>query len=712
MNPTTNNTEIGDQIRFVDSYQTSLNAGTYQVTAKLNEPEALKGANISTSTTVKLHVAGPRFFLPPSEIHSVFPPENGAGDYNNILPHIVLNRHTLPWERLVDGESEDIPFLALLVFSDDEEANGDVTPPTAIPLADLLIHLNFKYVLEPGEKLTDKVSVIDIKPEILRQIMPTDEELKLLAHGREQTENGISHQRAVIIANRLPAPPLLGIIPTDGVLVKEVQKDSAAEQAGIIAGDIITMVGTTSISDLYSMTKVLARELKPQAGNQLDKEISFTLQRAKTDTEKETVEVKVKVSDRDIKRRNIAHLVMLENCFDDSTKQFKFTEHVSNSVRLVCLKSWQFNCTTDEPTLSGRLLSEAFTFELLCVPKTNGEKFEPIRLMSYAALPYHLRWGDRAHTLYHGPLVAATSSEKLGEKVPTSADGLVRLLQEERIFDVSLAVAWQLGQMLMLRDQSVAMEYFSWRRYDAQLRARQGDWEADGHLHIGDDCRTGLTPMPNNVIEWCQERLKLRGLPFEYLVPDARMLPENSLRIFRIHEAWMECLLSGVLAVGRGGEADRKLEAEYRSVVYPESARNRTGFLLRSPAVDEHPDLKVRAEGRTSEVRLERIGPGLLLGLYSGTFSKLQFSLPPIGLHFGFKEEEDGFAKDVKNPDNRTDGKVKAILKGERVVNLSDLRNNISEKLKSQNIEPSDLTPGSFAFQMCEGTESVEFGVG
>jgi hypothetical protein len=113
----------------------------------------------------------------------------------------------------------------------------------------------------------------------------------------------------------------------------------------------------------------------------------------------------------------------------------------------------------------------------------------------------------------------------------------VRLLQDQRIFDVSLAAAWQLGQLLMLRDQSVAMEYFRWRRGDAQLRAR--DWNEDGHLHHGDDIRIGLTDMPATVIDWCQKRLELHGLPFEYLIPDTRMLPENSLRIFRIHEGWM-----------------------------------------------------------------------------------------------------------------------------------------------------------------------------
>ncbi|MDH4081431.1 MAG: hypothetical protein OEU68_16625 [Nitrospira sp.] len=645
MSETISSDEIKDTITFVDDYQTRLNAGTYEVRATLTAPAALEPAKVSTSTKVKLHVAGPRFFLPPSEVHSVFPPENGEGDYNNVLPHVVLNRRTLPWERLVDKKRgdkkrddalEQIPFLALLVFTEDEEANGDVTPPTVISLEEL------GQSLEPGEKPTDKVNVIDVKRSLLEHIMPTGEELRLLVHGRERIQNGKDHWRAVVIANRLPASG----------------------------------------------------------------------------------------------KRNIAHLVMLENRYEQIEKPlekppawcFKFASDADDPIRLVCLKSWQFTCSADKPTLRGRLLGKAFTFESLCVPKREkgGDSFEQLRSMSYAALPYHLRWGDRAHTLYHGPLVAAPAkTEPLktdDDNIPASADGLVRLLQDQHIFDVSLAAAWQLGRLLMLRDQSVAMEYFGWRRRDAQLRAREAHWDDDGHLQTADDHRTGLSGMPEAVRHWCAERLQLRSLPFEYLVPDARMVPEHSLRIFRIHEGWMACLLSGALALGRAGDFDRHLEAEYLSTVFPAESRGRTGFLLRSPAVDEHPDLEVAAfgDGRSplKEVRLERIGPGLLLGLYEGTISRLQFSLPPLGLHFGLKEADGGFAKDLRSEDGSENKQSIGSIAmrtpdgaglGGSVVDVSELSSEMKRRLGK---DFGTMTPGRFAFQMCEGTEMVEFDVG
>ena len=634
---------MSDTIQFVDSYQTALNAGTYTVTATLTAPKALETgknpAKLDTSASVQLHVAGPRFFLPPTEVHSVFPPENGAGDYNNVLPHVVLERRTLPWERLVAKKKrnkdrsetlEKIPFLALLVFTEEEEKNGDVTATAVMSLADLGI------VLEPGEKPTDKVGVIDISRKLLdTDFMPTGDELRLLAHGRERNLDGHKQQRAVVIANRLP-----------------------------LSG-----------------------------------------------------------------QRHTAHLVMLENRYSDvvasadvavTGHKFKHDEDAAMTAsRFVTLKSWQFTCTSDKPSLRGRLLGDTFTFDMLSVPKDSSSSatIEQVRQMSYVALRYHLRWGDRAHTLYHGPFApSATVISPSVIDMPASAEGLKRLVtigRNKSIFDVSLSAAWELGRLLMLRDQSVAMAYFSWRRSDAQLRARHRGWEDDGHLHQGDDAQSSLSAMPTVVTEWFRDRCECRGLPFEYLVPDARMLPENALRVFEMHHEWMKCLVSGALAVGRSGESDHLLEADYLANVY--TGQQRMGFLLRSPAVDEHTDLDVMAVD-ANKIRLERIGPGLLFGLYEGHFSKLQFSLPPIGLHFGLKEDvpADGeYAKDVRNKETGKELKgdpEPVTFKSRGVVDIEKLSADMAKRLNSPNSQ-SLLTPGEFAFQMCEGTEMVEFGI-
>ena len=63
-------------------------------------------------------VAGPRFSLSPSDVYSVYPPNEKAGDFASTLPHVVFSRRTLPWERSVTKAGDDVsPWMALLVFS-------------------------------------------------------------------------------------------------------------------------------------------------------------------------------------------------------------------------------------------------------------------------------------------------------------------------------------------------------------------------------------------------------------------------------------------------------------------------------------------------------------------------------------------------------------------------------------------------------------------
>src|SRR5262245_47293547 len=72
-------------------------------------------------TQLQFSVAGPRLSLDPGLIQSQFPPAKSAGEYYNVLPHIILNRTTLPWERTIDSSApsktpQPTPWLALLLF--------------------------------------------------------------------------------------------------------------------------------------------------------------------------------------------------------------------------------------------------------------------------------------------------------------------------------------------------------------------------------------------------------------------------------------------------------------------------------------------------------------------------------------------------------------------------------------------------------------------
>src|SRR5260370_27219300 len=98
-------TEVqGSKIEFVEYHPPDLADGDYtltvtqrieakqQISDKQNFDETLPKA------TLRFSVLGPRFSLDPQLITSVFPPAGSLRDHSNVLPHIVFNRSTLPWE--------------------------------------------------------------------------------------------------------------------------------------------------------------------------------------------------------------------------------------------------------------------------------------------------------------------------------------------------------------------------------------------------------------------------------------------------------------------------------------------------------------------------------------------------------------------------------------------------------------------------------------
>jgi hypothetical protein len=102
-------TSPADTIEFVAFHQPALLDGEYVLDVK--QQVQIDGKygwgkdrwSDAPSTRLQFSVAGPRFSLDPGLIQSQFPPPKSIGEYYNVLPHIILNRTTLPWERTIDN---------------------------------------------------------------------------------------------------------------------------------------------------------------------------------------------------------------------------------------------------------------------------------------------------------------------------------------------------------------------------------------------------------------------------------------------------------------------------------------------------------------------------------------------------------------------------------------------------------------------------------
>lgn len=183
----------------------------------------------------------------------------------------------------------------------------------------------------------------------------------------------------------------------------------------------------------------------------------------------------------------------------------------------------------------------------------------------------------------------------------------------------------------------------------------------------------------------------LVGVPFDYLVPDSRLLPNESIRFFYLDRSWTDRLVDGAIAVGKIGTREQahhqahaanlqsKLDLTERVVrimqrglpgnseTAPGAGADNSpggiisGFLLRSAAVSGWPSMEVRAfntilppnQGEPNDsnlqawlkqaaaaqlttLRLELLSPSVLLALFDGIPQLVWCEEPHHGVQFGF----------------------------------------------------------------------------
>ncbi len=216
---------VEPHVVFHEAVDAPLDPGTYEVkvSQKVKGAAAARSFDETFEETFELVVEAAPFALLPGYVQSRYPPPGAQGEYSGVLPHVVLDVQTLPWQRsavpAADG-ARAYPWLALLSFDRDD-------PLPAVwhgTLDDLLPSgLPPRTVSYPGlalgaaERASDPCRFVDLPADLFSAIAPSLEELRWLAHGRRVEPDAIARKPfaagtpptqdlAVVTSNRLPAP--------------------------------------------------------------------------------------------------------------------------------------------------------------------------------------------------------------------------------------------------------------------------------------------------------------------------------------------------------------------------------------------------------------------------------------------------------------------------------------------------------------------------
>lgn len=379
-------------------------------------------------------------------------------------------------------------------------------------------------------------------------------------------------------------------------------------------------------------------------------------------------------------------------------------------------------------------LDAPHTLHLPCT----GKVADKVLRLGYVPTRHYMRGGDKSISWYRGPLVpfvpnVAEQADLFARLPAPAADGLLRYDAATGLFDVSYAAAWELGRLLALKSKQFSLRLYNWKRHHAQQLRRAEQQEL--HPHLAFQHPLSDLSLPPVIEQWLSQASRLVGLPFNYLVPDERLLPQESIRFFYLDPLWMACLIDGAFSIGRVTQTDRQQDRVRTAGLVDAAAPQVSGFLLRSAVVAGWPTLQVDAydyaihdqskdEWAIDEryhlprLRMDRLSPHVLLCLFAGDARVVDIHEKPETIHFGLdravsaegnvnfrKALRDGDGNEVDDPQISPVG-VETTAK--RVVNISALFNEISAKKQDLGFQKS-FTAAQFALQMIEGVQKVRF---
>jgi hypothetical protein len=653
-------------IRFYDNYVPALEVGDYVI--NLAEHLRPKGAKIDEchSAAQAFSVQGPRYSLAPDDVFSRFPPPDSSGSFDQFLPHVVLTRRELPWERDVFGSTSHAtqpPWMALLVFDAEDPAElldptvAGYTPnrtrsatTTAAQLTGPHSDPSVAWPELEAEWYEDNLDqtpcvVIDVTPKAFKTLVPAPAAGRYLAHARQvdATAKDASVLRvagdgwySVVVSGRLPR--------------------------GHVIAHLVSLEGLTKyITDPALPSGVQRVRLVSFAG------WAFT-------------------------------------CSEDARESFSDVMRGLTAANKSTTFALARQVTPDDP------------------PEVHRAAAALAR--GYVPLRYATRPGPQTYAWYRGPFspvpvanfvrqAQSPGGDRDAGWTPFGTASAATIYDHDNgVFDISYATAWETGRLLALSDAAFSQELLDWQRKGhalidmilerkAQIAALAGldltqpqteeqlldliepyavtgDFMARLVTELGQQ----LAPQPampggataptlppvapypalpaqpanpqtlaellqetpvqnairaaggeelDDLTDWLARLQLLVGVPFDALVAHPALLPTESVRFFEVDSNWTDALVEGALSIGVESSRDRIYQDLMKDLIWDgtQTALQTLRSRLLADAGTQPPDLAPLTAPRLSGMLLRSAvvsgWPGLEVHAYSAT--------KPDGLH-------------------------------------------------------------------------------
>jgi hypothetical protein len=786
-------------------YYSELEPGFYEFTftQTINGQEGLYHGRFSPKQFEKIYqrertifFGKDRFAFDKRWIKSYYPPENEyGGTYKFCLPHVVLLDAALPWEWSAKKSwSKDVekpvPWLALLVFTlddiDEISADESILNVVSRPVEELVKDRFDERILcyptikslyahenppapatgetNDAEKKPKNVQTIDVPKSLFNKVAPSFGDLPYLAHVRQVTvearalkstdRSNQGEYYSVVVANRLPRSTktvvhLVSLLGMEDYL-------PGADGANKLP-EVTQHVRLVTFANWTFGVNDEARDFEALVA--------------------ETLDVKDAPAE-DPSTLRLPTITPTNATADDQT--------VLQALKMGYIAMNHKTRMGDQTVSWYRGPFAPYQVADDLVPKTSRSADSLIRYDTTTGLynvSYAAAWQlGRVMALQKIEVAQALHDWKIRQNLASIRQWEQRAIERALPEDVmvmvnsarstaeettpsSLATA-VLRTLLRQEEKLVAETPQGGARASRQVEDRSGFPDVSAselREMLNDESARSLMgrsgsqeeELPESVRKFLAELSLFQGIPYNYLVPDERMLPLESLRFFHLDWNWCRCLRDGVLSIGRTNSSIRTLDSrnadyyeaetanissEYRAkyLNIPNQIQARdftgggpvTGFIMHSTVVEDFPGMSVQAfsqpdrkNGPLQTLHYETIGKNIKLFLCKGVMTSIRFSLGNEELHYKVDQKEEGstvrFRKyplrnvdangqlvgvsmtgDANIPFRVTDGVNKYV------INIQLLAENLATATSK---DKAKFTAADFAIQMISGTPIVDY---